>query len=150
MLTSTWSVNLGMPRSVSRSVAPKAFADAVESGNTAAVKAFLDAGQRADQLHKYTTKDGNECTIPLLAFAVSKGHPNVLKLLLEAGSAYDDKSWINDVCTNYGCTAVCWAYAIDQSYSGKPVQVEMAKLLIDAGADLEPSVLGVIGGMTGC
>lgn len=122
------------------SVAPQELSDAIAKGDVAAVEAFLSSGkQRADQFCSYYKSRGKTFSTPLIAYAVSKGQPAILRLLLDAGAGYADKSWLNAVCTEYQCTAVCWAFAIDQEYTGKPEQVQMAKMLIDAGANVELS-----------
>lgn len=121
-----------------RPAASEAFWRAVQKGRVEVVKEFLDAGERADQTKQYFNDDGTFCHVPLISLAVQARRPGVLKLLLEAGAAYEDKSWIDDVDSD-NCTAVCWAFAFGYRHSGKPEQVEMAKLLIEAGADIKPS-----------
>lgn len=119
-------------------LAEESLVAAVTVNDADELEMLLSRGHRADLWVRYQ----NDPThfIPLLAFAVAENSPRIVKLLLDAGAEYE-KSWIDRVCTKYSRTAVCWAGARDQRYSNKPSQIEMATLLVDAGADISIGVL---------
>lgn len=114
-------------------LATTALVKAIQNGEADTVKTLIQGGHRADSWYEYQFKKSRKVyCIPLLAYATSLGNPRVLEHLLNSSHRL-----LDDACTQFGCTAVCWSFAHDQKYSGKPEQLEMAKMLLEAGANVD-------------
>lgn len=113
-----------------------------------AVVAALNARDDAELKHFLKTTPPNSSVvykvagktyrIPLLAYAVSKGHVQGVRTLLASSRHHDlSAGWVNRRDNQYKCAAILWACAHGQSYSGTKAQTAMARMLIDAGASID-------------
>ena len=118
-----------------------AFEDAIVSGNNTVVEFLIDNGfdPNTASYNKfgYSANDGSA-----LEVAVYHNNPHAVSLLIKHGAD------VNKVCGEYGRVALDRAWSEDSKGNDK---LECAKLLIDAGADLNmprklgpPTLIGAI------
>lgn len=77
----------GIETKIDRVEYPSMFG-AIANGDIDAVRAMLDSGEDPNQIIRYNPADSDQVITPLRAAALGRGHPEIVRLLLERGAEF--------------------------------------------------------------